>query len=112
VTDDNKDLLKPQMTANVQIIEASKKDVVTAPILAVVRKQHKTLVTLVKPDNALEDREVELGIDDGENQEIVSGLAAGEQILVHKNESNSVWSAATMVRRMPGAGMPGGGGRR
>jgi len=112
VTDDNKDLLKPQMTANVQIIEASKKDVVTVPILAVVRKQHKTLVTLVKPDNSLEDREVELGIDDGENQEIVSGLAAGEQVLVHKNESNSVWSAASMVRRMPGAGMPGGGGRR
>jgi len=111
VTDDNKDLLKPQMTANVQIIEASKKDAVTVPILAVVRKQHKTFVTLVKPDNALEDREVELGIDDGENQEIVSGLAAGEQVLVHKNESNSVWSAAAMVRRMPAAGMPGGGRR-
>jgi HlyD family secretion protein len=111
VTDDNKGLLKPQMTANVQIVEASKKDVVTVPILAVVRKQHKTLVTLVKPDNTLEDREVVLGIDDGENQEIASGLAAGEQVLVHKNESNSVWSAATMVRRMPGAGMPGGGRR-
>jgi HlyD family secretion protein len=111
VTDANKDLLKPQMTANVQIIEASKKDVVTVPILAVVRKQHKTLVSLVKADNALEDREVELGIDDGENEEIVSGLAAGEQVLVHKNESNSVWSAAAMVRRMPAAGMPGGGRR-
>jgi hypothetical protein len=37
-------------------------------------------------------------------------VAAGEQILVHKNESNSVWSAASMVRRIPGAGMPGRGG--
>jgi HlyD family secretion protein len=111
VTSDNKDLLKPQMTANVQIIEASKKDVTLVPMLAVVRKQHKTLVSLVKPDNALEDREVVLGIDDGENQEIVSGLAGGEQVLVHKNESNSVWSAAAMVRRMPAAGMPGGGRR-
>jgi multidrug efflux pump subunit AcrA (membrane-fusion protein) len=99
------------MTANVQIIEASKKDVVLVPMLAVVRKQHKTFVSLVKPDNTLDDREVELGIDDGENQEITSGLAGGEQVLVHKNESNSVWSAATMVRRMPGAGMPGGGRR-
>jgi HlyD family secretion protein len=111
VTGEDKELLKPQMTANVQIIEASKKNVMLVPVLAVVRKQHKTLVTLVKADNVLEDREVEVGIDDGDNQEIVSGLSGGEQLLVHKNESNSVWSAATMVRRMPAAGMPGGGRR-
>jgi HlyD family secretion protein len=109
VTGPDKNLLKPQMTANVEIIEARRKDAVTVPMLAIARKQHKTFVAIVKPDNTTEDREVQIGIDDGEDQEILSGLAEGEQVLVHKNESNSVWSAAAMIRRMPGAGMPGGG---
>jgi HlyD family secretion protein len=107
VTGPDKDLLKPQMTANVDIIEESKKDVITVPMLAIARKLHKTFVSIVKPDGSTEDREVEIGIDDGEDQEITSGLAEGEQVLVKRNESNSVWSAAAMIKRMPAAGMPG-----
>jgi len=110
VTSSNKNLLKPQMTANVEIIEFSKQDAVTVPMLAIIRKQHKTFVTVVKPDGSNEDREVEIGINDGDNQEIVSGLSAGEQVLVHKNESNSAWSGPNL-RRLPGIGMPGGGRR-
>jgi HlyD family secretion protein len=111
VTREDKRLLKPQMTANVQIIEANKPDVVTVPMLALIRKQHKTFVTIVKPDGSTEEREVQIGIDDGDNQEIVSGISPGESVLVHKNDSTSVWSAAAVVKRMPGAGMPGGGRR-
>jgi HlyD family secretion protein len=110
VTSENKSLLKPQMTANVQIIESSRHNVVAVPMAAVVRKQHKTFVTLVKPDGSSEDREVQLGISDGESQEIVSGLTGGEQILVHKTDSNSAWSSTGGPRRMPGL-LPGGGRR-
>jgi multidrug efflux pump subunit AcrA (membrane-fusion protein) len=95
------------MTANVQIIEANKPDVITVPMLAIIRKQHKTFVTIVKPDGSTEEREVQVGVDDGENQEIVSGISVGESVLVHKNDATSVWSAAAIVKRMPGAGMPG-----
>jgi RND family efflux transporter MFP subunit len=110
VTSDNKSLLKPQMTANVSIIEFRKQEVVTVPMLAIIRKQHGTYVTVVKPDGTNEDREVEIGINDGDNQEVTSGLAEGEQVLVHKNESNSAWSGPNL-RRLPGIGMPGGGRR-
>jgi HlyD family secretion protein len=110
VTSENKSLLKPQMTANVQIIESSKHNVVAVPMAAVVRKQHKTFVTVVKPDGSNEDREVQLGISDGDNEEIVLGLTGGEQILVHKTDSNSAWSSTGGPRRMPGL-LPGGGRR-
>jgi HlyD family secretion protein len=110
VTSANKDLLKPQMTANVDIIESSKHNVVEVPMPAIVRKQGKTFVTLVKADGSSEDREVALGISDGESQEVTSGLNGGEQILVHKTDSNSAWSSKTGPRRMPGL-LPGGGRR-
>jgi multidrug efflux pump subunit AcrA (membrane-fusion protein) len=61
----------------------------------------------VKPDNSTEEREVTLGIDDGEDQEVVSGLRGGEQILVFKSDATNVWSAAAIAKRMPGLGMPG-----
>jgi HlyD family secretion protein len=108
VTSSNKNLLKPQMTANVQIIESSRHNVVVIPMLAIVRKQHKTFVTVVKPDGGTEDQEIVLGINDGENQEIVSGLSGGEQILVHRSDSNSAWSSNKVPRRIPGL-LPGGG---
>ncbi|MGD0463069.1 MAG: efflux RND transporter periplasmic adaptor subunit [Tepidisphaeraceae bacterium] len=110
VTSSNKSLLKPQMTANVQIIEFRKHNVIAVPMPAIVRKQHKTFVTLLKADGSTEDREIEIGINDGENQEIVSGLTGGEQILVHKSDSNSAWSSSGPPRRIPGL-LPGGGRR-
>ena len=107
VTSPDKLLLKPQMTANVDIIESNKKGVITVPMLALMRKDHKVFVTVVKPDGSTEQREVKIGIDDGENQEIVLGVAEGENVLVHKNDSTSVWSASAIVKRIPAAGMPG-----
>jgi len=105
----NKSLLKPQMTANAQIVEASKPDVVTIPMMAIIRKQQKTFVTVVNPDNSTEEREVTLGIDDGENQEVVQGLSGDETILVHRSDATSVWTAGNISKRIPGLGMPGRG---
>jgi HlyD family secretion protein len=109
VISDNRNLLKPNMTASVRIIEATRQGVLTVPLLAVVRDHDKTSVQVVKGEGATpESRPVILGIDDGENQEITSGVSEGEQVLVHRNESVSSWS----MPRIPGMGMPGGGGRR
>ncbi|MGD1275855.1 MAG: efflux RND transporter periplasmic adaptor subunit [Tepidisphaeraceae bacterium] len=109
VTGKNKPLLKPQMTTNVQIIEGSKSGVVLLPMQAVFRKEHKTLVSVVKGDGTTEDREVQTGIDDGNNEEIVSGINVGDTVLVHRNESNSRWSGGP---NRPPTFPPGGGGRR
>jgi len=107
VTSDNRDLLKPQMTGNVEIVESSKSDVIMVPMMAIMRKQHNTYVTVLKPDNSTEERPITLGINDGENQEVTSGLSGGEQILVFRSDATNVWSAANIVKHMPAAGMPG-----
>jgi HlyD family secretion protein len=91
VTDDDKDLLRPEMTADVAIVAATRHDAVLAPMLSLFDKNDKTYLTVVKDNNATEDREVDVGIDDGDNAEIISGLNAGEKILVHHNDADSKW---------------------
>jgi HlyD family secretion protein len=91
VTDDDKDLLRPEMTANVQIVAASRHDAVLAPMLALFDKDDKTCLTIVKDNNTTQDREVQVGIDDGDNAEILAGLNPGEKILVHHNDADSKW---------------------
>ncbi len=92
VTDDDKDLLRPEMSADVEIVEATKKNVVMAPMLSLFDKDDKTWVTVVKDGSKNEDREVEVGIDDGDNAEIISGLSAGDKVLAHHNDAESKWT--------------------
>jgi HlyD family secretion protein len=94
VTDDDKDLLRPEMTANVEIVAATRQNAVLAPMLSLFDKDDKSYLTVVKDNNATEDREVQIGIDDGDNAEIISGLSAGEKILVHHNDADSKWMGA------------------
>jgi HlyD family secretion protein len=115
VLDQRKNLLKPEMTANVQIISAQRDDVLTVPAQAVSRKNKETVATVVKADGTNEERPVQVGLTDGEKWELVSGLSEGETVLVRKDEQQSKWRAdqARMMGGMgmfPGAGRPGGGG--
>jgi HlyD family secretion protein len=111
VMDKRKILLKPEMTANVQIISAQRDDVLTVPAQAVSRKNKETVATVVKADGTNEERPVQVGLTDGEKWELVSGLAEGETVLVRKDEQQSRWRADQP--RMPGMGgmgmFPGGG---
>ena len=110
--------LKPEMTANVEIIVADRRDVVTVPAEAVSRKGGQQFVTLVKPDGTTEEVPVTVGITDGDRMEIVSGLDAGQLVQLRKG-GGSRWSGqagsggpgggANMMRGMMGGG---GGGRR
>jgi HlyD family secretion protein len=115
VVSDNKSLLKPEMTANVQIVSASKQDVLVAPVTAVTRKQGGTFATVQKPGGATEDRPVQVGLTDGEKYEIVSGLTEGDTVTLRKDETPSRWrEGGGGGQGRPGAtGMFGpGGGRR
>jgi HlyD family secretion protein len=212
VLDESKDLLKPQMTASVQLIEASKSDVLSVPTAAIYRTSknappttgpssrpsrgdaaggalamdtsggagmtsggdsgrwtrggdaggpssrpsfaggngagtrpafaggnggptsrsarrggrgammagapENVFVTVVKPGGVQEERPIVIGLSDGNFAEVISGLTAGEQVVVRKNEADSRWrqqqqgpgGAGRMMMGMPGGG--GGGGRR
>ncbi len=113
VTSENKRMLKPEMTANVRIIAARREDVLVAPVQAVLRKQGKQYATVVGPDGAQTEKEVKIGLGDGDRWEIQSGLEEGDTLLVRANEAQSKWRADQGGRppMMPGMGFPGGGGR-
>jgi HlyD family secretion protein len=106
VTSDNKNLLKPEMTANVQIISASKDDVLVVPVTALTRKKGKMTATVKLADGQTEERTVQVGLTDGERYEVLSGLKEGETVVFKKDEPQSKWRAGS-----PRLGMfPGGGG--
>ncbi len=53
--------------------------------------KRKYYVTLVKDDGTTEDREVQIGITDGENTEITSGLKKGDKVQMKASETSSEW---------------------
>ena len=101
-------ILRPEMTANVEIVVGQADAAMSVPVEAVFRKGGKTLVT-VRAGGAQTDVEVVAGINDGTKIHIVSGLKEGQEVLVRQAMSQSRWNS----QRGPGGGMPfmGGGGR-
>jgi len=87
----NKHFLKPEMTANVEIIVDRNDDTILVPVEAIVRKGKGRFATVVKPGASNEERPVTVGINDGVNVAISSGLKEGETVLVRKGEAESRW---------------------
>jgi HlyD family secretion protein len=108
VTSKNKSLLKPTMTTNVNIVQERKDNALLAPIAAVIRKDRKETVDVQKADGTSEEREVKVGISDGTNDEILSGLSEGELIALHKGPGDSRWNG----QGGRGGNLFGGGGGR
>jgi HlyD family secretion protein len=92
VLSEEKRLLRPEMTANVDIIAASRDGVLMVPSEAIFRKAGRTHVTAVPAGGAQEDRLVETGISDGQKTEIASGLSEGETVIV-SNGADSKFKA-------------------
>lgn len=77
VDDPNKELLKPEMTGDVTIVEAEHQNVLLAAADAIIHKNGKTLVKL--QDGS--ERQVTTGLEGVENVEILSGLSEGEKVV-------------------------------
>ncbi|MCX7015213.1 MAG: efflux RND transporter periplasmic adaptor subunit, partial [Candidatus Sumerlaeota bacterium] len=112
VTSPNKGLLKPQMTANVEVIAQDKDDALYVPAEAVYRKRGQRFVALAGAgDTPAEERPVKVGIDNGIEVEILDGLSEGEKVvldtsaLAKQGESKPGGPPMMMMMR-------GGGGKR
>jgi len=117
VTGDEKSLLKPEMTANIDIVCARKRDALAVPLEAISTKEGKSFVTLLKADGkTTESKEVQVGISDDTRTEITDGLNEGDTVVLRKAGADSRWNASSQDQRkggdrgrMPGM-IPGGGG--
>ncbi len=80
--DDVPDKIKPGMTADVSIITDSREGVLIIPDSAVYKSNGKDIVKVYKAGE-IEEREVTIGLKGTDNNdEVVSGLQLGEQVVV------------------------------
>ena len=75
-------VLMPGLYAEAEVALDEKENVPTVPLQALTHEGNKTTVFVVNPDGELEDRAVQVGLQTASDAEIVSGLNAGEQVVV------------------------------
>ncbi|MBC7474301.1 MAG: efflux RND transporter periplasmic adaptor subunit [Candidatus Sericytochromatia bacterium] len=120
----NKNVLKPEMTSNIEIVQQNKQNILVVPSNSLTRKKGKYFVKVLKPDNKQEDRAVSIGINDEEKYEVTEGIKEGEKVVLAKSEVDSKWkkdpnnkngsknstnNAIRQTKRITGGG--GGGSR-
>ena len=120
ITSPDKNLLKPGMTANVEILIVDKKDVLRVPSEAVQQTSKSCFVTILNTDKTMSKKEVAISESNGEWTEVLSGLHEGEQLVVTQRNPGLWRSGETESKQgMSGSllgvgqsgGQPGGPGR-
>ncbi|WP_298957037.1 efflux RND transporter periplasmic adaptor subunit [uncultured Methylobacterium sp.] len=79
--DNRQGLLKPEMYANVRILNERESISAAIPRPAVILEGNKASVWVLKADNVVENRRVRTGIIDGETIEVLDGLRPGERVI-------------------------------
>jgi multidrug efflux system membrane fusion protein len=74
--------LFPAQFVNVRLLVNTLKNQTTVPVPAVQRGADGAYVFLVRPDKTVTQRNVRIGIQDGDKMQILSGLAAGDTVVV------------------------------
>ena len=74
--------LQPGMYADVRLDANSRPDALTVPVEAIQRSENKTSVLVVDPQNRVQTREVQTGVQSSDAVEIVAGLSPGERVIV------------------------------
>lgn len=119
VTSENKSLLMPEMTADVEIVLTENDNALLVPANAVTTEGGRSVVMVRGEDGQPEEREVVKGINNGEYIEIISGLREGDTVLMLEGGISSMWQQSSNDRQgstpsgtLPGTvSMPMGGGR-
>ena len=74
--------LQPGMYADVRLSANSRPNALTVPIQAIQRGENKTTVLVLDPQNRVQGREVQVGVESSNNVEILGGLNEGERVIV------------------------------
>jgi membrane fusion protein, multidrug efflux system len=82
-TFDNQDnALFPNQFINARLLVEEKRGVTLAPTAAIQRNSQSTYVYVVKPDSTVTVRTLSVGVTEGDDSEITSGLTPGEVIVM------------------------------
>ncbi|WP_440862730.1 efflux RND transporter periplasmic adaptor subunit [Symbiopectobacterium purcellii] len=87
---DNPDgTLRISMTAQVYILRASVKNALVVPATAVQQLNGKTVVQVVNAQGQRESRDVTVGINDNVHTQLLTGVSAGEQVIISQQPGSS-----------------------
>ncbi len=87
-----KQLLKPGMTANVDVFADKLPNVVYIPLQAVVIQNNEDNVTVVLPDGRHIFKPVTLGQRNDLEWQVLHGLKPGQNVLIHLGVASSMWT--------------------
>ncbi len=104
IFDNVDDSLFPNQFVNVRLLVDTVKDATVVPVAAIQRGQPGIFVYLVKADDTVEIRVVELGATDGERVAVTKGLQVGDQVVI--DGTDRLREGAKI--RKPSAGPRGG----
>lgn len=114
VTDEKRRLLKPEMTATVEVLIARADEALLVPTQAVIKTRRGYVVLVEQGRDMPERRPVEIGIKNDRTTQITGGLTEGERVLLTFGGTESKWRSQRGGPRRPmffGRGR-GRGGRR
>ena len=83
-------IFRSGMSANVDVTISEKKDVLLLPATAIKERKGKKFVLLKTESGEPENREVQTGIEDGKNVEIVSGVEESDLVLSNEKGRKEV----------------------
>jgi len=120
VFDNTDESLFPNQFVNIRLLVDTVKNATVVPVAAIQRGQPGIFVYLVKADDTVEIRVVELGVTDGERVAITKGLQVGDQVVIdgtdRLREGAKIRKPNAGPRGTPGAPVaaapPGGGAGR
>ena len=92
-------LLKPEMTSNVTIITAQRRNILRIPALAVNHKRDETFVQCLLPNGKTEERRIQIGIADLQYAEVTEGLKANDKVIVPSATQVSQWRSQRQAQR-------------
>ena len=95
---------------NVRMVVDTLRGVVLVPSAAIQRNDKGTIVYVVKDDSTVAVRPVQAGATEGLNVAVLSGLQAGERVIV--DGVDRIREGAKVEVTEPGGGAPGGGAPR
>jgi membrane fusion protein, macrolide-specific efflux system len=101
------DFMRNGMTVDLTFVMDSRENVLIVPLLAVVRQGAQDTVLI--PGDTPQTRAVILGINDGKQVEVVSGLKDGDQVLVEV-PSLTTSSSSSFLSKPKDSGPPPGEG--
>lgn len=94
--DNKNESLFPNQFVNIKLILDVRNDALLVPIAAILRGKPGTYVYVIRTDNSVTVRPLTLGAEMGDEVEVLSGLQAGEKIVVEGSDNLREGSKVTM----------------